>query len=115
LADQQERLRALASFERTKMRASTLDEKTDVLLRVGALIALGASPGSYSCSIRRALDAGATVDEIVDTLVAVSTTVGAARVVMASRGLAPALGFDIDAAIEEVDRMGELDPPMMED
>jgi alkylhydroperoxidase/carboxymuconolactone decarboxylase family protein YurZ len=110
LADRRELLRDLAPFERVEVRASTLDEKTDVLVRVGALIAIGASPGSYSCSIQRALAAGVTVDEIVDTLVAVSTTVGAARVVTASRGLAPALGFDIDAALEELDYIGDLGP-----
>ena len=44
---------------------------------------------------------GASPDEIVDTLAAVSATVGVAGVVAASGGVAAALGYDIDAAFEE--------------
>jgi alkylhydroperoxidase/carboxymuconolactone decarboxylase family protein YurZ len=84
----------------TGTRASTLDAKTDRLIRVGALVALGASPESYRGAIRNALDAGATVDEVVDAFIAVSSTVGIARMVTASPALACALGYDIDAALE---------------
>jgi alkylhydroperoxidase/carboxymuconolactone decarboxylase family protein YurZ len=80
---------------------SALDAKTDALIRVGALIALGATPTSYLGAIRTALDLGASPDEIVGTLEAVCATVGVARVVSASRGVAVALGYDIDAAYEE--------------
>jgi alkylhydroperoxidase/carboxymuconolactone decarboxylase family protein YurZ len=80
---------------------SALDPKTDALIRVGALVALGATPTSYLGAIRSALNVGASPAEIVDTLVAVSTTVGLARVVSASGGVAVALGYDIDAAFEE--------------
>ena len=45
---------------------------------------------------------GASVDEVIDTLVAVSATVGMARVVAATPGMANALGIDIDAALEQI-------------
>jgi alkylhydroperoxidase/carboxymuconolactone decarboxylase family protein YurZ len=80
---------------------SALDAKTDALIRVGALIALGATPTCYLGAIRTALDIGASPDEIVGTLEAVCATVGVARVVSASQGVAVALGYDIDAAFEE--------------
>ena len=80
---------------------SALDAKTDALIRVGALVALGAAPTCYLGAIRAALDVGASPDEIVGTLVSVCATVGSARVVAASGAVAVALGYDIDAAFEE--------------
>ena len=80
---------------------SALDAKTDALIRVGAFIALGAAPMCYLGAIRAALDVGASPDEIVGTLVSVGATVGTARVVSASAAVAVALGYDIDAALEE--------------
>jgi alkylhydroperoxidase/carboxymuconolactone decarboxylase family protein YurZ len=79
---------------------TALDAKTASLVLVGALIASGAAPAAYVDRVHDARAAGASVAEVVDTLVAVSATVGAARVVSASRGLSYALGYDIDAAIE---------------
>jgi 4-carboxymuconolactone decarboxylase len=48
-----------------------------------------------------ALASGATVDEIVGVLIAVAPTVGLARVVSAAPEVAVAIGYDIDAALEE--------------
>ena len=48
-----------------------------------------------------ALASGATVDEIVGVLIAVAPTVGLARVVSAAPAVAAAIGYDIDAALEE--------------
>jgi 4-carboxymuconolactone decarboxylase len=80
-----------------------VDEKTASLARLAALVALHAAPGSYERGVGAALAAGATADEVVDTLTAVAPTVGLARVVSAAPGLALALGYDIDRALEEVD------------
>jgi alkylhydroperoxidase/carboxymuconolactone decarboxylase family protein YurZ len=80
---------------------SPLDPKTDALVRVAALVALGATPSSYAGAIRGALAVGASPDEIVGTLESVGATVGIARVVSASGAVAVALGYDIDAAFEE--------------
>jgi 4-carboxymuconolactone decarboxylase len=79
----------------------SLDDKTDALVRLAALVALGAAPATYLCTVQLALDAGATVDEVIDTLLALSTTVGLARVVAATPQLASALGFDLDGPLEE--------------
>ena len=51
-----------------------------------------------------ALAAGASIDEIVGTLIAVAPTVGLARVVSAAPELALALGYDVDAALETPER-----------
>ena len=78
---------------------SRLDPKTHYLVRLGAAFAIDAAPSSYQSSVEFALAAGASVDEIVGTLVAVASTVGVARVVSAPE-LALALGYDVDAALE---------------
>ncbi len=79
---------------------SQLDQKTHALVRLGAAFAIDAAPSSYQSTIELALAAGASVDEIVGTLIAVAPTVGTARVVSAAPELALALGYDIDAAFE---------------
>ena len=60
-----------------------------------ALIALDAGPPSYMSAVERGLDAGASYDEIVGTLIAVIPIVGIARVVSAAPDLALALGYDV--------------------
>lgn len=73
-----------------------IDAKTSALVRLGALIALNAPVVSYQSCITMALAAGATEDDIVDTLMAVAPVAGGVRVVAA----ALAIGYDIDAALE---------------
>jgi len=86
-----------------------LDPKTQALVRLGALLALGAAPVSYHWTVAAALDAGATPDEILGTLVAVAPISGIARVVLATPEVARSIGYDLDAAFEELDQ--EPTPP----
>ena len=80
--------------------ASRLDPKTHALVRLAASLAIDAAPSSYQSNAERALAAGADLDEIVGTLVAVAPTVGVTRAVSAAPELALALGYDVDAALE---------------
>jgi alkylhydroperoxidase/carboxymuconolactone decarboxylase family protein YurZ len=80
-----------------------LDPRTQALVRLGVFVALDAAPASYGWSVDAALAAGATIDEIVGTLLAVAPVVGSARVVAAAPSLAEALGYDIDAALERIE------------
>ena len=77
-----------------------LDGKVTSLVRLGALLAADAAPSSYQANVESALAAGATMDEVVATLVAVAPVIGSARVVSAAPELALALGYDVDAALE---------------
>jgi 4-carboxymuconolactone decarboxylase len=81
----------------------TFDEKTAALLRVAATIAVDAAPHSFQHAIALALAAGATSDEIVASLEAVTPVTGAARVVQCAPKVALALGYDVDAALERRD------------
>ncbi len=77
--------------------AAVLRPKVDLLVRLGALLALGAATNSLRAAVDRALDAGATETEIVGVLIAVAPAVGVARVVSAAPRLALAIGYDIEA------------------
>ncbi len=76
---------------------AVLRPKVDLLVRLGALLALGAATNSLRAAVDRALDAGATEAEIVGVLIAVAPAVGVARVVSAAPRLALAIGSDIEA------------------
>lgn len=78
-----------------------IDAKTYALVRLGVLICLDASVASYQSSVSLALAAGATTSDIVDTLRAIAAMVGGPRVVAAAPAIALAIGYDIDAALEE--------------
>jgi hypothetical protein len=71
--------------------------KVDLLVRLGALLALGAATTSLRTTVEQALRAGATETEIADVLVAVAPAVGVARVVSGAPRLATALGYEVDA------------------
>ena len=68
--------------------------KVDLLVRLGALVAVGAATASLRRTVQMALAAGATETEIVGVLVAVAPTVGLARVVATAPRLASAIGYD---------------------
>jgi alkylhydroperoxidase/carboxymuconolactone decarboxylase family protein YurZ len=80
--------------------SSGLDAKTQALVRIGALVALGSAPPAYMCAIEAALEAGGTVEEVVGVLAALVPAIGPDRVVAATAGLGLALGYDVDEALE---------------
>ena len=55
---------------------------------------------SYQTAVEAAMRAGATLDDLLATLVAVAGSVGSPRVVSAAPRIALAAGYDIDAALE---------------
>ena len=63
---------------RDTMQASGLDPKTHALVRLASALAVDAAPSSYQSTLDVALAAGAAIDEIVGTLIAVTPIVGAA-------------------------------------
>jgi 4-carboxymuconolactone decarboxylase len=94
---------ALLSEEHANATLAGMDARSHALVRIGALIALDAGPPSYMSAVERGLEAGASYDEIVGTLIAVIPIVGIARVVSAAPKLALALGYDVADALEFAD------------
>ncbi len=121
MAEYEDRLRSLAlnddGFVHRVLRIDTdtvdvsrLDPKTQALVRIGALLAIDAAPSSYQSGVDAALAAGAAVDEIVGTVMAVAPLVGIARIVSAAPELGLALGYDVDAALEASVTEGDQRP-----
>ncbi len=66
-------------------------------------MACGSPAVCLEWSTARALAAGATEDEIADVLLAIAPVTGLGRVVGAAPDVAAALGYDVGAALEELD------------
>jgi 4-carboxymuconolactone decarboxylase len=96
-------IQTVLSEEHANATLAGIDPKSHALLRIAALIAVDAAPPSYMSAVEAGLDAGATYDEIVGTLIAVMPIVGVARVVSAAPNLGLALGYDVSEALELVD------------
>ena len=85
---------------RDTIEVSGLDPRVHALVRLAASLACDAAPSSYQSDVEMALATGGSVDEIVGVLLAIAPTVGLARVVSAAPELALALGYDVEAALE---------------
>jgi alkylhydroperoxidase/carboxymuconolactone decarboxylase family protein YurZ len=83
--------------------AAGLDPRTQALVRLGGLVAMGAAPVSCHWAAEAALDAGATAEDVVGALVAVAPICGLTRVISATPEIALAIGYDIDQAFETFD------------
>jgi 4-carboxymuconolactone decarboxylase len=109
----EEVLRRLAIGDRTLMAAiagpdsgyptaARLDERTESLIRVAVLVALDAPQSSYQDAVEAAVRAGASLEDLLATLLATINAVGVPRVVSAAPRLALAAGYDVDAALERL-------------
>ena len=80
-----------------------LDARSVALVRLGASIAAGSAGPMWQQRVGDALAAGLSFDEIVESLIALAPTVGIERIVAVAPDLSRALGYDIDAALEQLD------------
>jgi len=78
-----------------------LDERTEALIRIGALVALDATQSSYHAAVEDALLAGASLDDLLAVLVAIAGSVGSTRIVSAAPRIALAAGYDVEVALEQ--------------
>jgi 4-carboxymuconolactone decarboxylase len=83
--------------------ALALDVKTAALLRVAVSVAAGSPGACVEWSVGRALAVGASEDEIADVLLVIVPVAGLGRVVCAAPDMAAALGYDVEAGLEELD------------
>ncbi len=80
-----------------------LDAEALLLVRIAALAAVDAKPASYLLHVGPAVDAGVTIDQVQDVLVAVAPIVGTARTLSASLAITEALGLAIAVFEAEID------------
>ena len=78
------------------MEATTLDAETFALVRIAALVAVGASPASYLVNLGVAGEVGVDSEQVRGVLAAVAPIVGTARVVSASGNIVRALGLALE-------------------
>ena len=82
--------------------ASALDPRTAALLRVGVLVAIG-SPGVCLDGPSDGRWRRVRQNEITDVLLVIAPLAGLGRVVCAAPDLATALGYDIAAALDDLE------------
>jgi len=81
--------------------AARLDGLTESLIRVAVLVPLDAPQSSYQAAVETAMRAGASLEDLLATLLATVEAVGVPRAVSAAPRIALAAGYDVDAALEE--------------
>ena len=90
-------LETLGARSHRSSEAAVMAPDALLLVRIAALAAVDARPVSYLAHIGPAADAGVTLEDVQNVLVAVAPIVGTARVVSAAASIAEALGFAISA------------------
>ena len=99
-ANDERSLRAIlaptAEFAADPQLRSALDRRTRVLVRLAALLAVGACTTSLRWAVDLAATAGADDVAIVGALLSSAAAAGSAQVVSSAPRLALALGFDLE-------------------
>jgi Carboxymuconolactone decarboxylase family. len=88
----------LASMTADSIEASTLDAGTLLLVRVAALVAVGAPPVSYALNLEVGANVGLDADDIRGVLTAIAPIVGTARIAAATGNIVRALAAEIEIA-----------------
>src|SRR5437868_2582485 len=97
----------LARMTADSLEASTLDPDTLLLVRLAALVAVGAPPVSYALNIEVGAEMGLDVEDVRGVLTAIAPIVGTARVAAATGNIVKALAAELELA--------ELEIAMLED
>jgi hypothetical protein len=93
-------LETLADITAVAVARSELDAASLVAVRLAALVAVDAPVASYVLHFGPAADAGLTIDDAQEVLIAVAPIVGTARTLSAAGRIVEALGLAIDLAVE---------------
>lgn len=88
----------LAGMTAQSFEASTLDAATLLLVRVAALVAVGAPPVSYALNLEVGANVGLDADDLRGVLTAIAPIVGTARIAAATGNIVKALAAEIEIA-----------------
>ena len=94
-------LEALTELNAVSLSRTDLDARSLMLVRLAALAAVDAPAASYLLHVGPSIDAGLTVEDAEDVLVAVAPIVGAPRTAAAAAKISEALDVAIEVALEE--------------
>ncbi len=90
-------LDTLAAMTAESLARCDLDDNSLLAARIAALVAVGAPAASYLMHVGAAVEAGVTVEQIQNILIAVAPVVGTARTVSAAAKITEALGITVIA------------------
>ncbi len=96
-------LDTLAAMTAESIARCGLDDNGLVAARIAALAAVDAPASSYLMHVGAAVDAGVTVEQVQDILIAVAPIIGTARTLSAAAKITEALGVVIVALEAELD------------
>lgn len=88
-------LDTLVQMSENTLARSRLDPETFMLLRIAALVSVGAPPASYTANFGAAEEFGVEPEKVQGTLVAIAPVVGTARIAQAAVAIATALNVEI--------------------
>jgi alkylhydroperoxidase/carboxymuconolactone decarboxylase family protein YurZ len=88
----------LGDMTAASLETSSLDPQTLMLVRIGALVAVGAPPASYLLNLGAAGEVGVDEQQVTGVLAAIAPIVGGPRVVAATGNIARAFGFAMEIA-----------------
>jgi len=100
-------LDTLAAMTAESVARCGLDANALVAARIAALVAVDAPAASYLMHVGTAMDAGVTLEQIQNILIAVAPIVGTARTASAALKITKALGIVIVALEEELEAEDE--------
>ncbi|MEU6573999.1 carboxymuconolactone decarboxylase family protein [Streptomyces sp. NPDC046805] len=86
-----------------------MDERTLILARIAALVAMDAPAISYLAHINPAIKADFTAEQLQDLLIAIAPVVGTARVMSAASHIAQAFGVALALADSEAEAIAQAE------
>ncbi|WP_405588062.1 carboxymuconolactone decarboxylase [Streptomyces sp. NBC_01092] len=86
-----------------------MDDRTLILTRLAALVAMDAPAISYLAHMSPAIKADFTVEQLQDLLVAIAPVVGTARVMSAAGHITEAFGVTLALAESEAEAMAQAE------
>lgn len=94
---------ALSAITGESLARCNLDENSLLVARIAALVAVDAPAASYLMHVGPAVDAGVTIEQVQDILIAVAPIVGTPRTVSAAAKITEALGVTVIALEAELE------------
>jgi len=88
----------LARMTADSIDAANLDVQTLMLVRIAALVAVGAPPVSYALNLEVAGETGLDPDKLRAVMMAIAPIVGTARVAAATGNIVKALAVELEVA-----------------
>ena len=96
-------LDTLAAMTAESLARCGLDENSLLVARISALVAVDAPAASYLLHVGPALEAGVTIEQVQDVLIAVAPIVGTARTASAAAKITEAVGITVLALEAELE------------